>query len=204
LDATSRDIQSIRLPRWGRVAVGAGAVPWLVFNEEGRAVEPIRRFLIDFVARDNRPGSVRSYAFDLLRWWRWLRVVQVEWDRATSAEVRDFVLWLRVGKEPLATARGSGTRSPVYPESGIAPSTRWRTPRRGFVEQPLTKSGASSWTRATDPSRWPTTSNSTGRRAEWVFRRPRTTRNGERAFTSFRIWAKFRSGTSRRRICVRT
>jgi len=67
LDAASRDIQLIRLPRWGRVAVGAGAVPWLVFDEEGRAVEPIRRFLIDFVARDNRPGSVRSYAFDLLR-----------------------------------------------------------------------------------------------------------------------------------------
>ncbi|MER5925456.1 site-specific integrase [Streptomyces mirabilis] len=85
--------------------MGAGAVPWLVLDEEGRAVEPIRRFLIDFVARDNRPGSVRSYAFDLLRWWRWLRVVQVEWDRATSAEVRDFVLWLRVTTKPRTSAR---------------------------------------------------------------------------------------------------
>ncbi|MGQ5640586.1 MULTISPECIES: tyrosine-type recombinase/integrase [unclassified Streptomyces] len=80
-------------------------MPWLVFDEEGRAVEPIRRFLIDFVARDNRPGSVRSYAFDLLRWWRWLRVVQVGWDRATSAEVRDFVLWLRVTTKPRTSAR---------------------------------------------------------------------------------------------------
>ncbi|MGW7649550.1 tyrosine-type recombinase/integrase [Streptomyces bobili] len=105
MDAASRDIQLIRLPRWGRVAVGAGAVPWLVFDEGGRAVEPIRRFLIDFVARDNRPGSVRSYAFDLLRWWRWLRVVQVEWDWATSAEVRDFVLWLRVTTKPRTSAR---------------------------------------------------------------------------------------------------
>lgn len=51
-------------------------------------MEPIRRFLVGFVARDNRPGSVRSYSFALLRWWRRLRVVQVEWDRATSAEVR--------------------------------------------------------------------------------------------------------------------
>jgi hypothetical protein len=33
-------------------------------------VQPIRRFLIDFIARDNRTGSVRSYAYDLLRWWR--------------------------------------------------------------------------------------------------------------------------------------
>ncbi|WP_263981859.1 hypothetical protein [Streptomyces naphthomycinicus] len=40
-----------------------------------------------------------------MRWWRWLRVVQVEWDRATSAEVRDFVLWLRVTTKPQASAR---------------------------------------------------------------------------------------------------
>ncbi|MEU6091015.1 hypothetical protein ABZ865_30420 [Streptomyces sp. NPDC047085] len=61
--------------------------------------------MVDFVARDNRPGSVRSYAFDPLRWWRWLRVVQVEWDRATSAEVRDFVLWLRIATKPRTSAR---------------------------------------------------------------------------------------------------
>ncbi|MGW1675657.1 hypothetical protein [Streptomyces sp. NPDC002324] len=34
-------------------------------DEQGRAVEPVRRYLIDFVARYNRPGSVRSCAFDL-------------------------------------------------------------------------------------------------------------------------------------------
>lgn len=68
-------------------------------------MQPVRRFLIDFVARDNRPGSVRSYAFDLLRWWRWLRVIQVEWDQATSAEVRDFVLWLRAATKPRTSAR---------------------------------------------------------------------------------------------------
>jgi integrase/recombinase XerD len=37
---------------------------------------------------------VRSYAYVLLRWWRCLLVVDVSWDRATSAEVRDLVLWL--------------------------------------------------------------------------------------------------------------
>ena len=53
-------------------------MPWLVFDEEGKAVQPVRRFLIDFIARDNRTGSVRSYAYDLPGWWRWLRVVDVE------------------------------------------------------------------------------------------------------------------------------
>ncbi|WP_225448467.1 site-specific integrase [Streptacidiphilus sp. P02-A3a] len=66
---------------------------------------PVRTFLIDFIARDNRTGSVRSYAYDLLRWWRWLRVLDVEWDKATSAEVRDFVLWLGAATKPRRAAR---------------------------------------------------------------------------------------------------
>ncbi|WP_319461449.1 site-specific integrase [Micromonospora sp. RTP1Z1] len=89
-----RDIAAIALPKWGHVVSFEGVVPWLVVDDGGVPVEPIRVFLRDFVARGNRPGSVRSYAYALLRWWRWLRVVGVEWDRATSAEVRDLVLWL--------------------------------------------------------------------------------------------------------------
>ncbi|KAA2265406.1 hypothetical protein F0L68_04625 [Solihabitans fulvus] len=50
-------------------------------------------------------GSVRSYAYDLLRWWRWLQVVGVEWDKATPAEVRDLVLWLKQATKLRATAR---------------------------------------------------------------------------------------------------
>jgi integrase len=61
---------------------------------------------------------VRSYAYALLRWWRFLRVVDVEWDKATSAEVRDFVLWLGHATKPVAARRkGSaalaGTINPV-------------------------------------------------------------------------------------------
>jgi integrase/recombinase XerD len=90
-----RDIASIELPRWGRVVRVDGMVGWLVVDPDGVAVEPIRRFLFDFVARDNRAGSVRSYAYVLLRWWRWLRAVGVEWNKATPGEARDLVLWLR-------------------------------------------------------------------------------------------------------------
>ncbi|GLY08665.1 site-specific integrase [Actinoplanes sp. NBRC 101535] len=93
LDAEERDITAIRLPRWGRVAQAEGVVPWLVIDPDGVPVVPVRRFLRDFAAR-NRPGSVRSYAYGLLRWWRWLQAVDVDWDKATSAEVRDLVLWL--------------------------------------------------------------------------------------------------------------
>jgi integrase/recombinase XerD len=94
-DCVERDIGSIRLPEWGRVVVvDDGVVPFMVVDPDRRPVEPILRFLRDFVARGRAPGSVRSYAFDLHRWWRFLAVVGVSWDQATSAEVRDFVLWL--------------------------------------------------------------------------------------------------------------
>jgi hypothetical protein len=35
---------------------------------------------------------VRSYAFVLHRWWRFLAAIGVSWDRATAAETRDLVL----------------------------------------------------------------------------------------------------------------
>lgn len=104
-DDVERDVGSIRLPQWGRVVSVAGTVPWLVVGPDGVPVEPVRRFLVDFVARDNRPGSVRSYAYDLLRWWRWLRAVGVEWDKATPAEVRDLVLWLKQTAKPRRAPR---------------------------------------------------------------------------------------------------
>lgn len=89
-----RDLQSIRLARWGRVVPTDQVIPHVVVDPDGRPVEPIQRFLRDFVARGHSAGSVRSYAFDLHRWWRFLVAVDVAWDRATSDDVRDFVLWM--------------------------------------------------------------------------------------------------------------
>jgi integrase len=131
LDEVERDLGSIRLPRWGKVVPSDGVVPWLVIDPEGTPVEPVRRYLRDFVAR-NRPGSVRSYAYALLRWWRWLHVVQVEWDRATSAEVRDLVLWLKQTTKPrnLPRTKSASTAGTVNP------ITRKRNP--GDQYQPRT------------------------------------------------------------------
>lgn len=145
LDETERNVGSIRLPGWGRVVAAEGPVAWLVVDPGGVPVEPVRRFLLDFVARDNRPGSVRSYAYDLLRWWRWLQVVEVEWDRATSAEVRDFVLWLRQASKPRRTPRTAsavtaGTINPVTRKQHLDNRYQARTVRhsnavlRGFYE----------------------------------------------------------------------
>ncbi|MGW2425579.1 tyrosine-type recombinase/integrase [Streptomyces sp. NPDC001709] len=134
MNEQSRDVRAIQLPQWGRVATDPGVVPWLVFDEEGKVVQPVRRFLIDFIARDNRNGSVRSYAYDLLRWWRWLRVVDVEWHRATSVEVRDFVLWLRAARKPRRSARThsaaiAGTTNPITKKTYLDDRYKPRTIR---------------------------------------------------------------------------
>jgi integrase/recombinase XerD len=118
-DDVERDIGSIRLPRWGRVVSAEGVVPWLVVDDGGVPVEPIRRYLSDFVARDTSTGSVRGYAYALMRWWRWLRAVDVAWDKATPAEVRDLVLWLKQARKhnqrrPRSTSVATvGTVNPV-------------------------------------------------------------------------------------------
>jgi Phage integrase, N-terminal SAM-like domain len=117
-DDTVRDTASIRLPRWGQVVPAEGAVPWLVVDPDNVPVEPIRRYLVDFIARDNRPGSVRSYAYALLRWWRWLHAVGVEWNQATPAEARDLVLWLKQAaklrqSKRTTSAATAGTINPV-------------------------------------------------------------------------------------------
>jgi integrase len=116
--APQRDVLAIRLPRWGRVVTAEGVVPWQLLGAEDRPVEPVQGFLRDLVAQDASPASVRSYAFDLLRWWRFLAAVDIAWDRATSAEVRDLVLWLGRVQKPVAASRTAsvataGTTNPV-------------------------------------------------------------------------------------------
>ncbi|WP_198654673.1 hypothetical protein [Nocardia aurea] len=74
--------------------------------------------MTDFVAQDNSARSVRSYAYSLLRWWRWLNAVDVQWDRATPAEGRDLVLWLGIHLKPRNSARTAsrttaGTVNPI-------------------------------------------------------------------------------------------
>lgn len=140
-----RDVGSVRLPRWGRVVPAGGVAPWAVVGPDGRSVEPIALFLRDFAARGNRSGSVRSYAFGLLRWWRWLRAVGVEWDKATAAEVRDFVVWLGRARKPRRSPRTvsletAGTVNAVTGKRYLGDGYEPRTVRhsnavlRGFYE----------------------------------------------------------------------
>ena len=144
-EVEKRELGDLQLPRWGRVVAVDGVVPWEVVDPRGRPVEPIQRFLQDFTARGNRAGSVRSYAYDLLRWWRWLQVVGVKWDQATSAEVRDLTLWLSRAVKPRTLPRTTsastvGLVNPVTGKRHLSDNYESRTIRhsnavlRGFYE----------------------------------------------------------------------
>ncbi|MFJ8961490.1 tyrosine-type recombinase/integrase [Lentzea sp. NPDC102401] len=128
------DAAAVCLPRWGAVVPYQGSVTWVVVDPAGVVVEPIRRFLADFVARGRSASSIRSYAYALLRWWRWLAFAGVSWNRATSAQVRDFVLWLSQAVKPrrhrrTKTLLSAGTVNPITRKRNLGDGYEPRTIR---------------------------------------------------------------------------
>src|SRR5260370_4775943 len=72
-------------------------------------------------ADDASPASLRSYAYELLAWFRFLRAVDVPWDRAGRAEARDFALRLKMVKKPARRRRPDAPRpGSVNPVTGKA------------------------------------------------------------------------------------
>jgi site-specific recombinase XerD len=57
-------------------------------------------FLRDLAASDCSPGTLRSYAYDLLRWFRFLHQRWMPWEHAERSDVREFVEWLREASVP--------------------------------------------------------------------------------------------------------
>jgi integrase/recombinase XerC len=92
----------------------------------------VRRFLSDLSASDCAVSTIRSYAYDLLRWFRFLSAVDVEWRQATRCEVRDFVRWFRGAPNPQRD-RGTGPGRPaagtLNPHSGKAYLSNGYAPR---------------------------------------------------------------------------
>ena len=78
----------------GRVSEFGTGLRWRVLFpefEHGAA----SGFLRDLAASDCSVGTLRSYAFDLLRWFRFLHGRWTPWERAERVDVREFVEWLR-------------------------------------------------------------------------------------------------------------
>jgi site-specific recombinase XerC len=133
-----RDLSGLVVSRAGWLVVtGDDREPYRVAGPDGNVVEPVSVFLRDLLASGKSAATLRSYAVDLLRWWRFLDAVDVAWDRASRAEARDFSCWIQLTvKQRLQTSRPRAarwsSRSPGAPNpvtgkpasgDGYAPST---------------------------------------------------------------------------------
>lgn len=109
------------LPAVGAVVTGPGVfLPWVVHDGAGREVEPVSSYLRDRMLGDVSLLTCRSYAYDLLRWFRMLWTVDVGWEQATEAETAALVGWLRSAGNPQRRRRGQGGPPPgsVNPVTG--------------------------------------------------------------------------------------
>jgi integrase len=97
----ARDLSSLRVLRCGAVeATGDPFEPYQVVDVDGVVVAPAAAYLKDLQACGRPAATQRSYAMDLLRWFRFLRAVDVGWDQATRAEARDFCRWIQLVAKP--------------------------------------------------------------------------------------------------------
>lgn len=104
----------------GRVVKSSVGLPYrLVFPDTEHPV--VSSFLRDLSASDCSPATLRSYAYDLLRWFRFLHGRFVPWERAERLDVRALVEHMRASPTANALRRGTDT----------APTTNTVTRKRG-------------------------------------------------------------------------
>ena len=79
-------------------------------------------FLRDLAASDCSPATLRSYAYDPLRWFRFLHGRWTAWESAERTDVRAFVEWLRESPVPQRLNRRADAPAPrsVNPVTGKA------------------------------------------------------------------------------------
>ena len=90
--------------------------PYRLVDPGGEAVTAVSAFLQELQAAGRTAATQRSYALDLLRWFRFLWAVEVPWVQATRCEARDFCRWLALVDKPRRGAgpwRAGGTTNPV-------------------------------------------------------------------------------------------
>ena len=112
-----REVTALVVPAVGGLEVIVALPGVAVTDAAGQPVAVIGDYLNSLLAGGASPGSARSYALALLRWWRFLAAVDTPWERATRVEVRDFVLWMRFAARPVLGAAEKQSRS------GYAPAT---------------------------------------------------------------------------------
>jgi hypothetical protein len=96
-----RELSGLVVPQHGSLeATGDLFVPYRLVDGGGAVVVPAAAFFAELAACGRPATTQRSYGMDLLRWFRFVWAVGVDWDQATRVEARDFCRWLQVTVKP--------------------------------------------------------------------------------------------------------
>jgi site-specific recombinase XerD len=77
------------------------AEPYQLLGRDGIAVDCVSVFFAELQAAGRSDATLRSYAMDLLRWFRFVWALGVPWDRVTREDARDFSRSLQVAGKPV-------------------------------------------------------------------------------------------------------
>jgi integrase len=118
-------------PRIGEVRPARDGLfpPFVIVDGAAEPVEPVTLFLRDLALSDMSRLTCRSYAFDLLRWFRFLWALNVAWERASSAEVTVMVGWMKAARNPQRVTRSGEGRGAVNARTGKSLLGRGYAPR---------------------------------------------------------------------------
>lgn len=98
----SRVLSELVVPPLGALkATGNPFEPYRLVDSSGEIVSSAAAFFAELVACGRPATTLRSYGIDLLRWFRFLSALELEWDQATQVEARDFCRWLQVTLKPV-------------------------------------------------------------------------------------------------------
>jgi integrase len=100
-DDGSRDLASLAVPLVGSLQETDDSwLPYRLLDSASKPVEAVSAYFRDLQAAGRSVATMRSYGLDLLRWFRFLWAIEVEWNRATRVEARDFSRWMLVAGKP--------------------------------------------------------------------------------------------------------
>ena len=102
-----RDLSTLVVPAVGSVATRDD--PWepvRLVDKAGEPVAPVTAFLKELQAAGRSAATQRSYAMDLLRWFRFGWAIGIGWDQATRVEAREFCRWLALRDKPIRNGNG--------------------------------------------------------------------------------------------------
>lgn len=70
--------------------------PYRLVDPAGEVIGPVAVYLSDLQAIGRPATMQRSYAHDLLRWFRFVWAIGMPWNEATRTEARDLSRWTQI------------------------------------------------------------------------------------------------------------